>query len=145
VNRFLGSFKGLQIRALNTVVCDLMKECGMNSLSPILEKIVYCRNWDILRKCLILNNRRKGINEIFLFELLKGDAFDVRAYAKVYQSQISMVLSWPTYSIVILLWRKFICDKKSASGMLINPQVAFTFTRQRWSSFTFSSYLALLV
>ncbi len=47
------------------------------------------------------------------------------------------------YSI-ILLWRKFTCDK-SASGMLINPGIVFTFTRQRWSSTTFSSYLALLV
>jgi hypothetical protein len=52
---------------------------------------------------------------------------------------IKMVLSRPTYSIVII-WSKFICDK-SASGMLINPPVVFTFTRQRWSS----SYLALLV
>ncbi len=71
--------------------------------------VVYCRNWDILLKCLILNNRSKGINEFFLIELLKGDA-------KVcYWSQIIMALSRPTYSIVILLillWRKFICDKK---------------------------------
>ncbi len=34
------------------------------------------------------------------------------------------------YGIVILLWRKFICEK-SASGMLINPPIVFTFTRQR--------------
>jgi hypothetical protein len=50
--------------------------------------------------------------------------------------------SLPT-SIVILLWRKFICDKP-ASGMLINPHIVFTFTRQRWGSITFSSDLALL-
>jgi hypothetical protein len=29
--------------------------------------------------------------------------------------------------------------------MLINPRIVFTFTRQRWSSTTFSTYLALLV
>ncbi len=50
----------------------------------------------------------------------------------------------PTYNIILLLWRKFISDK-SASGMLINPRIVFTFTRPRWSSNTFSSYLALLV
>ena len=53
-------------------------------------------------------------------------------------------LSRPTYSIVILLWRKFICDK-SASWMLINPPIVFTFTRQRWSSATLIIYLALLL
>jgi hypothetical protein len=47
--------------------------------------------------------------------------------------------------LVILLWRKFIYDK-SASRMLINPGIVFTFTRQRWSiAFIFSSYLALPV
>ncbi len=35
--------------------------------------------------------------------------------------------------------------KKSASRMLINPRIVFKFTRQRWSSNIFSSYLALLV
>ncbi len=55
------------------------------------------------------------------------------------------ILLWRlTYSIVIILWRKFMCDK-SASGMLINPPIVFTFTRQRWSSTKFRSYLALLV
>ncbi len=34
--------------------------------------------------------------------------------------------------------------KKSARGMWINPGVVFTFTRQRWGSITFRSYLALL-
>jgi hypothetical protein len=55
-----------------------------------------------------------------------------------------MPLSRPTYSIVIFLRRKFICNK-SASGMLINPPTVFTFTCQRWSSTTFNSYLALLM
>jgi hypothetical protein len=32
----------------------------------------------------------------------------------------------PTYSTIILFWRKFICDK-SVSGMLINPSIAFPF------------------
>jgi hypothetical protein len=54
------------------------------------------------------------------------------------------VLSRPTYSIVILLWRKFICAK-SGSGMLKNPPIVFTFTRQKWSSISFCSYLVLLV
>jgi hypothetical protein len=35
--------------------------------------------------------------------------------------------------------------RKSPSGMLINPRVVFTFTRQRWSSTTFSSLLTLLI
>ncbi len=35
--------------------------------------------------------------------------------------------------------------KKSANRILINPRIVFTFTRQRWSITTFSSYLALLV
>jgi hypothetical protein len=35
--------------------------------------------------------------------------------------------------------------KKSASGILINPPIILTFPRQRWSSTTFSSYVALLV
>jgi hypothetical protein len=34
------------------------------------------------------------------------------------------------FVLLVILWRKFIYDK-SASGMLINPQIAFTFTRQR--------------
>jgi hypothetical protein len=42
-------------------------------------------------------------------------------------------MSRPTYSTVILLWRKFICDK-SASGLLINPPIVFTFMHQRWCS-----------
>ncbi len=54
------------------------------------------------------------------------------------------ILSRLTCRIVILLWHKFICDK-SMSGMLINPPIVFTSMRQRWSSTTFSSYLALLV
>ncbi len=54
------------------------------------------------------------------------------------------LLSWPTNSTVILLRRKFIYDK-SSSGMLINPPIVFTFTRRRWSSTTFSVFLALLV
>jgi hypothetical protein len=33
--------------------------------------------------------------------------------------------------LVILLWRKFPYDK-SASEMLINPRIVFTFIRQRW-------------
>ncbi len=41
-------------------------------------------------------------------------------------------MSRPTYSIIVL-WRKFICDK-SASGMLINPLIVWTFSRQKWSS-----------
>ncbi len=60
----------------------------------------------------------------------------------------NMELSRPTYGIIvsfaILLRRKFIYDKL-ANGMLINTGIVFTFTRQRWSSTTFSSYLALLV
>jgi hypothetical protein len=32
------------------------------------------------------------------------------------------------YIIVIFLWRKFLCDKKSASEMLKNTPVVFTFT-----------------
>jgi hypothetical protein len=35
--------------------------------------------------------------------------------------------------------------KKSASGMFKNPLIVLTFTRQKGSSATFSSYLALLV
>ncbi len=38
----------------------------------------------------------------------------------------------------------YTCDK-SASGMFINPRFVFTFTRQRWRSTRFSSYLALLL
>jgi hypothetical protein len=53
-------------------------------------------------------------------------------------------LSGSTYSIVLLLRHKFICDK-SARGKLINPPIVFTFTRQRWSSSTCNSYLALLL
>jgi hypothetical protein len=34
---------------------------------------------------------------------------------------------------VILLWRKFICDK-SARGMVINPRIVLTFRRLKWSS-----------
>jgi hypothetical protein len=49
--------------------------------------------------------------------------------------------SWYYYGASL---RKFICEA-SASRMLINPGIVFTFTRQRWSSTTFSSYLALLV
>ncbi len=44
--------------------------------------------------------------------------------------------------LLLLLWRKFI-NSKSARGMLINPRIVFTFTRQRWSSTSFSSYLGL--
>ncbi len=59
---------------------------------------------------------------------------------------LPLILSRPTYNIVILVWRKFKCDK-SASGMLIKQQIVFTFTRQSWRSTgtTFISYLALLV
>ncbi len=34
---------------------------------------------------------------------------------------------------------------KSSSEMLVNPRVVFTFTRQRWSSTTFSSLLTFYV
>jgi hypothetical protein len=54
------------------------------------------------------------------------------------------MLLWPAVFLllVLLLWRKLICSK-SARGMLINPRIVFTFTRQRWSITTFSSYLGL--
>ncbi len=41
------------------------------------------------------------------------------------------------YSFVF--WHKFISDE-SASKMLINPPIVFSFTRQSWSSANFSSY-----
>ncbi len=40
--------------------------------------------------------------------------------------------------------RKFIYNK-SASVMLIKPGIVFIFTRQKWSSATFNSYLTLLM
>ncbi len=62
-------------------------------------------------------------------------------FISLFMFHLKYMLSRPTYSIVILLWRKFICDKP-ASGMLTNLRIVFTFTRQRWSSATFSSDLA---
>ncbi len=60
---------------------------------------------------------------------------------------VNTALSRPTYSICItrnIIMAQVIYDK-SASGMLINPQIIFTFTRQRWNSINFSSYVSLLV
>jgi len=57
------------------------------------------------------------------------------------------VLSRPIYRICTarnIIMAQFLSMKKSASRMLLNPRIVFTFTRQRWST-TFSSYLALLM
>jgi hypothetical protein len=59
------------------------------------------------------------------------------------------VLSRPIYSICTarnIIMAQFLSMKKSASRMLTNPRIVFTYTRQRWLvPTTFSFYLALLV
>ncbi len=79
-------------------------------------------------------------NLIFTSYILHGAVWVLRPK----KDKTKKGLTRPSYSIVLLLRLKYICDK-SASGMLINPRIVFTFTRQRWSSTPFSSYLALLV
>ncbi len=79
-----------------------------------------------------------------IYEKREGSGSLTLLYLQQKIHQALNKLSRPTYSTVILLWRKFIYDK-STSGMLINPRIVFTFTRKSWSNTTFSSYLALLV
>jgi hypothetical protein len=60
-----------------------------------------------------------------------------------------MVLSRTIYSICTarnIIMAQILSMKKSATRMLINPRIVFTYTRQRWLvPTTFSFYLALLV
>ncbi len=67
-----------------------------------------------------------------------------KAKAKVSKISVWLMETGGQREYNCVCMNKFIYDK-SAIGVLINPDIVFTLTFQRWSNTTFSSYLALLV